>query len=415
MMNEKNLPVNLEKLEEIAKKWGTPVHLYSEEIMRYRAQSLKKAFSLFPRFQEFFAVKATPTPALLNICRDEGFGSDCSSIAELELSRRVGITGENIMFSSNGTTEADFKKALDLGATLNLDDTFLLERLARMTGKNFPELISFRINPGTEKTGNFIIGNPKDAKFGITIDQVIPAYIRARELGAKRFGLHTMVCSNELRKEYFTETALFMAKIATELRIKSGISPEFINLGGGFGIPYHPDQSALDIEKVAIDIKKIWDEYFPENPPRLFLELGRYITGPAGFLLSRVVSQKEIYKNYLILDATMADFMRPGMYNAYHHIRFPAAESRKTSEKICDIVGSLCENNDKFAIDRALSSGVMVGDLAVIFDTGAHGRAMGFNYNGKLRCGEVLLDKEGKTREIRRRETLEDYFATLHW
>jgi len=360
-------------------------------------------------------VKATPNPTILSLFREEGFGADCSSIAELELSRRSGITGENIFFSSNGTTEEDFQKALDLGAILNIDDLFLLERLAQMTGSHFPELVCFRVNPGAEKTGNAIIGNPVDAKFGITLDQVIPAYTRAKELGARRFGLHTMVCSNELNAEYFMETATLLAEVANRIQKECDIRLEFLNLGGGFGVPSHPQESELDLDIIARGIKKIWDMSFSENPPKLFLELGRWLTAPAATLVSRIVSKKETYKNYFVLDATMADFMRPGMYGAYHHLRIPSAEARGTAKITADVVGSLCENNDKFAVDRVIPSETQVGDLAVLFDTGAHGRAMGFNYNGKLRCGEILLREDGSAQEIRRRETLGDYFATLCW
>ncbi len=403
------LPISLEKLEEIAQKYGTPFHLYDEKIIKNRAQKLKNAFKKTNGFRQYFAVKGNPNPQILKIFSAEGFGMDTSSIAELELCKRIGISGENIMFSSNGTSILDFQKAYELGAIINIDDISLIDILREAVPK-FPELICFRINPGNLKKGNEIIGNPIEAKFGITMDQILPAYRKAQELGAKRFGIHTMTGSNMLDEQYFPETAILLSNIALQLQKELGITVEFINIGGGFGIPYRPNDHDLDIEKIGSDIEKVLHTTFGENPPKLFTESGRWPIGPAGWLVTRVNNKKEIYKKYAVMDACMADLMRPGMYGAYHHITVPGKENENT-EKI-DVVGSLCENNDKFAIDRELPK-LERGDLLVIHDTGAHGRAMCFNYNGKLRTQEVLLQEDGTTRLIRRKETLEDYFATL--
>ncbi len=408
-MNKKALPCNSEKLKAIVAEYGTPFHLYSETEILARVRRLQSAFGNFPSFKEFFAVKATPTPALMKLLHREGCGMDASSLSELLLCEKIGITGEDIMFSSNGTKPEEFRYADKLGVIINLDDIFFIKSLKESV-ETFPELISFRINPGGKKTGNAIIGDPVEAKFGITLDQVIPAYRQAREAGATRFGIHAMTGSNMLDEAYFPETVRLLAEIVLELKKELGIEIEFMNIGGGFGIPYRPEEDELDIEMVAGGIEKVFAEIFEDSAPKLFMENGRWITGPAGWLVAEAISRKEIYKNYVALDACMADLMRPGMYNAYHHISVPGKEDLQ--EELVDVTGSLCENNDKFCIDRKLPK-IEAGDLVVIHDAGAHGRAMGFNYNGKLRTQEILLKSDGSTELIRRKETFEDYISTL--
>jgi len=406
------MKIPLEKLEEIAQKFGTPFHLYDEKTISGRVEKFKSAFSKFPGFREFFAVKATPTPAILKIFSDAGFGMDCSSLTELILCEKCGISGEKIMFSSNGTKIEEFQKAVELGAIVNLDDISLVDHLVEAVGTaKFPELICFRFNPGVAKSGNSIIGNPVEAKYGITPEQILPAYEKCKKLGAKRFGIHAMVASNERDEDYFVETAGILAEQVLRLR-EAGFELEFMNIGGGFGIPYEPGQSELDLEKISDGISGVLIEKFGsvESAPKLFTECGRWFTGPAGWLVSRVNSKKEIYKKYIVLDSCMADLMRPALYGAYHRISVPARENG--DREIVDVVGSLCENNDKFAIDREIPK-TEIGDLVVIHDAGAHGRAMGFNYNGKLRTQEILLRANGIPELIRRKEAVDDYFSTL--
>ena len=395
---------------EIISRHKTPFHIYDEKSMRENARRFKKAFGILPGFREFFAVKANPNPFIMKILKEGGFGTDCSSYPELLLSEKIGITGENIMFSSNDTPANEYIKAKELGAIINLDDISHIPFLEKHAG--LPDIICFRYNPGPAKKGNFIIGDPKEAKYGFTREQLIEGYRMCKKKGVKRFGLHTMVVSNELSQDSIIETARMLFDIAIEVKNKLGISLEFINLGGGIGIPYRPGEKALDYNKVAGEIKKAYDKMLSGHGlnPKIFLECGRVITGPYGFLVSRVLHMKHIYKDYVGLDANMANLMRPGMYRAYHHIT--VLGKGDMGKHKYDVTGSLCENNDKFAIDRMLPE-VEAGDIVVIHDTGAHGHAMGFNYNGKLKSAELLVREDGQVVEIRRAETVDDYFATL--
>ncbi len=412
-MTERAIPVSPERLAEIAEQFPTPFYLYDEAAIRENARSLKQAFSVCEGFREYFAVKALPNPYILKILADEGFGADCSSLPELILSEKSGITGEMIMFSSNETPAGEYRYAHKLGAVLNLDDythiDFLRETLTQM-----PELISFRYNPGPLKEGNAIIGIPEEAKYGLTRPQIIEGYKKAQEMGVKRFGLHTMVASNELNSAYFVETARLLYEAALEVYHTLGIRIEFINIGGGIGIPYKPGDRAVDYGFVARGAKAAYDELIlPAGlaPMKFFMECGRIITGPYGYLVTQAVHEKHIYREYIGVNSSMADLMRPGMYGAYHEITVPGKEQEPKTE-VYDVVGSLCENCDKFAVQRSLPK-IEKGDFVVIHDSGAHGRAMGFNYNAKLRCGELLLRTDGSVTQIRRPETIDDYFATL--
>lgn len=411
-MAEKKLPFSQAQLDEMLQKYPTPFHLYDEAAIRANVKRLLAAFSWAPAFKEYFAVKATPNPFLLKILKEEGLGADCSSAAELVLAEKVGITGENIMFSSNDTPAEEYAKAVELGAIINLDDISHIEYLEKHVG--LPELLSFRYNPGSARAGNTIIGKPEDAKYGLTKEQLFEAYRIVRDKGVKRFGIHTMVISNELNPDYFIETARMMMTLAKEIYETLGIRIEMINFGGGIGIPYRPEDSQVDLEYVGAGIRKLYEEIIvPAGlaPLKLALECGRMIAGPYGYLVSKVLHKKETYKNYVGLDACMANLMRPALYGSYHHITVVGKEQQPL-DHVYDVTGSLCENNDKFAIDRALPQ-VDIGDVVVIHDAGAHGHAMGFNYNGKLRSAEILLKADGTTELIRRAETLEDYFATL--
>lgn len=407
--NMKVLPREFQaRVASLVEKYPTPFYLYDEAGIRAQTRDLIEAFSWNNGFKEYFAVKALPNPAILSLLKEEKCGADCSSLAELILAERAGIRGEEVMLTSNDTPPEEFIKAKEMGALINLDALEHIEYLERHAG--LPETLSFRYNPGPERTGNAIIGKPEEAKFGMTRAQLFSAYRSAKAKGVKRFGLHTMVVSNELNPDYFIETARMLFVIAKELREKEGIVLEFINLGGGIGIPYRPEQEPMNIAAIARGIKAIYEE-FEMNGTKLFMECGRFITGPFGFLVSRVRHVKTTYKTYVGLDASMADLMRPGMYGAYHHITVLGKED-STLTIPCDVVGSLCENNDKFAIDRTLPE-MQPGDVVVIHDAGAHGHAMGFNYNGKLRHAELLLRADGSAKQIRRAETLDDYFATL--
>ena len=410
----KTLPFNLAKITEITKDFPTPFYIYDEKSIRENARGLIKAFSWAPEFKEYFAVKATPTPAILKILKEEGFGADCSSHPELLLSERVGIKGEDIMFTSNDTPIKDMKKAKELGAILNLDDITHIDFVEKEVG--LPEILSFRYNPGPLREGNTIIGNPEEAKYGLTKIQLLDAYKIAKEKGVKRFGLHTMIASNELNPDYFVETAKMLFSLVVEIHEEHGIKIEFINMGGGIGIPYKPEEKAVDLEKVSNGVKKAYEEQIVAKdlgPLKIMMENGRTITGPYGYLVSRVIHEKNTYRNYVGLDANMANLMRPGMYGAYHHITVLGKESAPATQ-VYDVVGSLCENNDKFAVQRNLPE-IEKGDLVVIHDAGAHGHSMGFNYNGKLRSAELLLKTDGGVEMIRRAETEEDYFQTLNF
>ena len=409
---EKSLFVSPDQLEAICAHYPTPFHLYDEQGIRDNIRALLAAFAWNEGFKEYFAVKATPNPFLLKILRAEGLGVDCSSMAELVLAERVGFTGPEIMFTANDTPASEFQKARALGAIINLDDLSHLPYVAEHAG--LPDLLCFRYNPGSLKEGNLIIGKPEEAKYGLTRNQLLTGYQKARNLGVNRFGLHTMVASNELNVDYFVETARLMFALAVELWQELGIRLEFINLGGGLGIPYRPEDHPINLNQLSQGIQAAYNDIIVAaglHPLTLSLECGRIITGPFGCLVSRVRHIKRTYKTFVGLDASMADLMRPGLYGAYHHISLPA-KLDAPDDGLFDVTGSLCENNDKFAIDRPLPEPA-IGDLVVIHDTGAHGQAMGFNYNGKLRPAELLLRPDGSFQQIRRAETLEDYFATI--
>lgn len=408
----KAAPFTLQAIQQIITEYPTPFHLYDQQGIARTAQKLNKTFSWANNFRNYYAVKALPNPTILGLLTDEGMGLDCSSLAELILAERVGARGEQIMFTSNDTTSDEYRKAAALGAIINLDDISHIEFLEQSLNQ-LPELLCFRFNPGPERVGNDIIGNPTEAKYGLTRNQLFEAYRICKQKGVKRFGLHTMIASNELEPSYFIETARMLFDIAVELHDQQGISLEFINMGGGFGIPYKPDQKALDIVGISDGIKKLYDDVLTTNnlSPKLFYECGRYITGPHGYLISTVLHQKHTYRDYIGLDASMANLMRPGMYGAYHHITVLGKENESATHAY-DVTGSLCENNDKFAIQRQLPQ-IEIGDIIVIHDTGAHGHSMGFNYNGKLRSAELLLKPDNTVTVIRRAETLDDYFATL--
>nr|HPK61278.1 diaminopimelate decarboxylase [Spirochaetota bacterium] len=371
----------------------------------------QKAFS-WGIFKEYFAVKACPNPSILKILKNHGAGADCSSLPELIMSEKVGITGENIMFTSNQTPKEEYIKAKELGAIINLDDITHIPYLKKHAG--IPELICFRYNPGPLRTGNAIIGNPVESKYGLTKDQVFEAYKEVRELGAKRFGIHSFVISNELNRASYVETAKMLFELAVELKNKIDIKIEFVNLSGGIGIPYKPEQEAVDLEKLGEEIRQLYDKIVVPNgldPLKIYSECGRMITGPYGYLVTTAIHHKNIYKKYIGVDACSANLMRPAIYGAYHHITVLGKEDAPLDNKY-DVVGSLCENSDKFAIDRNLPK-IDDGDILVIHDTGAHGYAMGYNYNGKLRSAELLLKEDGSIKLIRRAETIEDYFSTL--
>jgi diaminopimelate decarboxylase len=413
-MSDKSLPFNKEQLEKIAEKVPTPFHLYNEEGILSTARRLKEAFSWAHGFNNYYAVKACPNPRILSLLKAEGSGADCSSLPELIISEKVGLCGEEIMFSSNDTPAKEFQAAKRVGAVINLDDLRHIDYLEEHTG--LPSLISFRYNPGSRRTGNVIIGEPTEAKYGLTYEQIFEAYRRVKEKGVQRFALHTMVASNELNADYFIETARMLFDLAVEIRRQTGVRIEMVNLGGGIGIPYRPEDEEVDIDYVSEGIRKVYDAIIRPadlDPLKIVMECGRYITGPHGYLVSRVRHVAEKYKTYVGLDATMANLMRPAMYGAYHHLTVPGKE-KEPADITCDVTGSLCENIDKFAIDRALPQ-VQPGDLLVIHDTGAHGYAMGFNYNGKLRSAEVLLKGDGSFELIRRAETVDDYFSTLRF
>jgi len=416
MNNNKDLFFTKSQVEEITKTFPTPFHLYDEKGIRENAKNLYKKFSWILGFKNYFAVKACPNPYLMEILKEEGMGADCSSLPELLLVEKVGLKGEQIMFTSNNTPANEFKKAFELGAIINLDDITHISFLEESLGGKLPELICFRYNPGPLRAtaqGN-VIGNPQDAKYGLTREQLFEAYKIMKSKGVKRFGLHTMVASNELRPEAFVQTAEMLFDLVVEISKKLGIKFEFINLGGGIGIPYKPEQKSVDLDFVSKGIKKLYEEKIVKNklaPLKVVMENGRMVTGPFDYLITRAIHEKHIYKEYIGVDACMANLMRPALYGAYHHITVLGKENSICNHKY-DIVGSLCENNDKFAVDRLLPE-ITIGDLLAIHNAGAHGYAMGFNYNGKLRSAELLLQTNGKVKLIRRAETPNDYFATF--
>jgi diaminopimelate decarboxylase len=424
-VSEQYFPLTRADLERLAGQYPTPFYLYDERGIVENARRIKAAFSVFPGYKQHFAVKALPNPYILKLLAAEGLGADCSSYAELLLAQMAGIVGEDIMFSSNETPAREYEMARRLDAVINLDDYTHIEFLEKTVG--LPKLISCRYNPGPLKEGNAIIGKPEEAKYGFTREQLIDGYKLLKAKGVSRFGLHIMVASNELSLDYHLETGKLLFELALEIKAKCAINLEFVNLGGGLGIPYRPDQEAVSWEALAGGLKKLYDEIIVKgglDGMAIHTEYGRPITGPYGWLVARAIHKKEIYRNYIGLDACMADLMRPALYGAYHHITIAGKENAPLSETY-DVVGSLCENNDKFAIQRQLpkidtaaesiiAGGDNPGDFVVIHDAGAHGRAMGFNYNGKLRCGELLLRQDGSVVQIRRAETVDDYFATLN-
>ena len=411
-MAEKTVPFTKDQLKRITEKYPAPFHIYDEKAIRENAGALKTAFAWNEGFKEFFAVKAAPNPYLVKILKAEGFGTDCSSLPELLLAERVGMAGEEIMFSSNDTPAEEFVKAKELGGIINLDDITHLQFLEEHAG--LPELICMRYNPGPLKEGNVIIGKPEEAKYGFTREQLFKGYRIARDKGVSRFGLHTMVASNELEANYFVETAEILFDLVVQISRELGIRFEFVNIGGGIGIPYKLDQKPVDLNVVSNGVKDRYEKIVEANglaPLKIFMECGRMITGPYGYLVSQVRHIKKTYKNFAGMDASMSDLMRPAMYGAYHHITVMGKENAPHNT-VYDVTGSLCENIEKFAIDRSLPA-LEPGDLLVIHDTGAHGYAMGFNYNGKLRAAELLLRENGEVMQIRRAETVDDYFVTL--
>ena len=413
-MTTKQIPFSKSQLEKIVEQYPTPFHIYDEKGIREYARKFTKAFSWNPGFKEYYAIKSAPNPYLMKIMREEGFGIDCSSYAELMIAEKLGMSGDEIMFTSNDTPVYEYKKAIELGAIINLDDISHIEYLEKNVG--LPSLVCFRYNPGALKEGNTIIGHPEEAKYGFTREQLFEGYQMLIDKGVKRFGLHTMVASNELDSAYFVETAELLFELIVELDQRLGIKIEFANLGGGIGIPYRPSDQPVDLDFMSRGIKKLYQEKIEANglaPLRVYFESGRAMTGPFGYLVSTVLHIKKTYKQYAGLDSSMANLMRPALYGSYHHITVMGKEYEPL-DQVYDVTGSLCENNDKFAINRHLPV-MEAGDLVVIHDTGAHGHAMGFNYNGKLRSAELLLRENGEVVQIRRAETLNDYFATLNF
>ena len=405
--------VTLEKLQEIDKKFPTPYHIYDEKGLRENARKLNKAFSWNKGFKEYFAVKATPNPFILNILKSEGCGVDCSSLTELMIADKLNYDGSDIMFSSNETPAEEFKYARKIDAIINLDDFTHIDFLKETAG--IPETISLRYNPGgVFKISTDIMDNPGEAKYGLTHDQIIEGYKKLKELGAKRFGMHSFLASNTVTNEYYPTLARTLFELAVEIKEKAGVEISFINLSGGVGIPYLPDQEGNDIEIIGAKVKEVYEEILVPaglGEVSLFTELGRFMLAPYGHLITKAIHEKHTYKEYIGVDACAANLMRPAIYGAYHHITIAGKENEPCDHKY-DIVGSLCENCDKFAIDRMLPK-IDKGDFIVIHDTGAHGFSMGYNYNGRLRSAEILLKEDGSFEMIRRAETQKDYFATF--
>lgn len=412
-MSEKIPFVTKEQLEDIASRYATPFYLYDEKGIRETARRVNKAFSWNKGFKEYFAVKATPTPGILKILHEEGCGADCSSYTELLMADAVGFKGDEIMFSSNDTPAEDFQLARKLNATINLDDITHIDFLERVA--DIPDTVCCRYNPGGHfAIANNIMDNPGDAKYGMTREQLTEAYKRLMAKGVKHFGLHAFLASNTVTNDYYPELARILFKVAVELKEETGASIEFINLSGGVGIAYRPGQPQNDIMEIGEGVRRAYEEVLVPagmGNVRLYTEMGRYMLAPYGALVSRVIHQKHIYKEYIGLDACAANLMRPAIYGAYHHITVMGKENAPCDHKY-DVTGGLCENNDKFAIDRMLPE-INIGDLVFIHDAGAHGFAMGYNYNGKLRSAELLLKEDGSVEMIRRAEIPADYFATF--
>ena len=410
---EKKPFVTKEQVEEIVKKYPTPFHIYDEKGIRENARKVKEAFAWNPGFREYFAVKATPNPFLINILREYGCGTDCSSKTELMLSKAIGCKGEEIMFSSNDTPPEEFVYANKLGAIINLDDFTHIDVIDKLIG--IPETISCRFNPGgLFSIANSIMDNPGDAKYGFTKEQLIEGFKILKAKGAKNFGIHSFLASNTVTNDYYTSLAKILFELAVEIKNKTGCHIKFINLSGGVGIPYKPDGTPNDILAIGEGVHKVYDEVLVPNgmgDVAIYTEMGRFMMGPYGGLVTRVGNMKHTYKEYIGTDACAVNLMRPAMYGAYHHITVLGKENEPCDHKY-DVTGSLCENNDKFAIDRMLPK-IEIGDYLFIHDTGAHGFSMGYNYNGKLRSAELLLKENGEVQMIRRAETPEDYFRTF--
>lgn len=410
---EKRPFVTLEQLQEIDKTYPTPYHIYDEKGIIENAKNLQKAFSWNRGYREFFAVKATPNPFIINILRDLGCGVDCSSLAELTMAKRLGFSGDEIMFSSNATPAEDFVLASDLGAIINLDDITHIDYLNECAG--IPETICCRYNPGgIFKISNGIMDNPGDAKYGMTREQIIEAFGRLKGLGAKKFGIHAFLASNTVTNDYYPMLAEILFKLAVELKEKTGADISFINLSGGIGIPYRPEEEPNDIFKIGDGVRRAFEEIMVPaglGDVAIYTELGRFMLGPFGGLVTKAIHEKHIYKEYIGTDACAANLMRPAIYGAYHHITVVGKED-EPCDHMYDVTGSLCENCDKFAVDRMLPK-IDIGDYLFIHDAGAHGFSMGYNYNGKLRSAELLLKEDGSVQMIRRAETLDDYFATF--
>lgn len=410
----KNTFVTLEQVKDIVQNYPTPFHLYDEKGIRENAQKVKEAFSWNKGFREYFAVKANPNPFLINILKEYGCGCDCSSLTELMLSKELGFSGEEIMFSSNATPAEEFQYAREIGAIINLDDFTHIDFLENCTG-SIPETICCRFNPGgVFQMSNGIMDNPGDAKYGMTEEQMIEAFKILKAKGAKKFGIHAFLASNTVSNEYYPELAGVLFRLAVKLKKETGADIRFINLSGGVGIPYTPDKEPNDIMEIGEGVRKVYEEILtPEGmgDVAIYTEMGRFMMGPYGCLVAQAIHQKHIYKEYIGCDACAANLMRPAMYGSYHHITVLGKENAPCDHKY-DITGSLCENNDKFAIDRMLPK-IDMGDYLVIHDAGAHGFSMGYQYNGKLRSAEILLKEDGGYQLIRRAETPKDYFATF--
>lgn len=406
--------VTKEQLDEIVKTYPTPFHIYDEKGIRENAEALKEAFAWNPGYKEYFAVKATPNPFLIDILRDYGCGTDCSSKTELMLSRAMGIKGEDIMFSSNETPASEYEYAYQLGATINLDDFTHIDFLEKTLGK-LPETLSLRYNPGgVFKISTSIMDNPGDAKYGFTTEQLFEGYKLLKQKGVKRFGMHAFLASNTVTNEYYPTLAKTLFETAVQIKEQVGVSLSFINLSGGIGIPYKPDQEPNDIRVIGQRVKEVYEEVLVPaglGDVAIYTELGRFMMGPYGHLVTTAIHEKHTHKEYIGCDACAVNLMRPAMYGAYHHITVAGKED-EPCDHMYDVVGSLCENNDKFAIDRMLPK-IEIGDLIVIHDTGAHGFSMGYSYNGKLKSAELLLKEDGSVEQIRRAETPKDYFATF--
>lgn len=412
--------ITKQQVEEIVKEYPTPFHIYDEKGIRENARALNKAFSWNKGYKEYFAVKATPTPAILKILHEEGCGTDCSSMAELVISEKSGITGYDVMFSSNETPAEEFVKCAEIGGIINLDDITHIDFVLEALGGKLPKRMSCRFNPG----GVFTLGesnesvqvmdNPGEAKYGMTPEQIIQAYKRLSELGVEELGIHSFLASNTLSNDYYPALAKILFELAVDIKEKTGIKLSFINLSGGVGISYTPDAPSNDIAIIGEGVHKVFDEVLVPagmGDVSIYTELGRFMLAPYGHLVTKAIHEKHIYKEYIGVDACAANLMRPAMYGSYHHITVLGKEDAPSTETY-DVVGSLCENNDKFAIDRKLPK-IDMGDYLVIHDAGAHGHSMGYNYNGRLRSAELLLKEDGSVVQIRRAETLEDYFATI--